>query len=273
MNIGMRGHDLPCQDLASLGEALAALEVPVIQLALGKSLPGFAPGMWSPGYARKMGETLARHGVHVSVLGCYINPIHPDSEVRRGEIARFQEHIRYAKFLGADMVGTETGSLLTGNPLDNRTEEAYKTLLASLQELVAYAGQLGVMVGIEPVTEFPIYCPERMRRLLDDLHAPNVCVILDPVNLMDKTNYQEQHTILEQSFALFGDQIGVLHLKDFSDAGGYHLCLAGDGMLDYPYLFSLVKRYKPGIDMILEEVSAAELPRIRSQLTAIYEQA
>lgn len=45
----------------------------------------------------------------MAVLGCYINPVNPDEKERQKAVAKFIEHLKYAKVIGADMVGTETG--------------------------------------------------------------------------------------------------------------------------------------------------------------------
>lgn len=268
MAIGMRGHDLDCGDAASLGRRCREYGVDVLQLALAKSIKGieWRPGVFSPGLARQIKMGLDAGGVHVSVLGCYINPVHPDEAVRAEQLALFREHLRFAKYIGADMIGTETGSF-SGVQKTDRSEEVYQLFLEGMRPVVREAEKLGVMVGIEGVTEFTIYSPERMKRFLDDIDSPNVTVIFDPVNLLDHTNYKEQREVMRRSFELFGDCIGVVHLKDFViEDGKKQFRLSGDGLLDHAYLFGLVKQYKPDIDMIIEEAHEEDIDRVRGRM-------
>ena len=156
MNYGMRCHDLcPKTDIDTLVNTIAANHVDQIQLAMGKSIAGynFDHGHYSPGFARMIRKKLDENDIHVAVLGCYINPVNPIEARRKAEVARFIEHLKYARILGADMVGTETGRLapdfnVTG---ETYTEDAYQLLLKSMKEIVSAAEKLGVIVGVEGV--------------------------------------------------------------------------------------------------------------------------
>ena len=273
MRIGTRGHDLPYQDGKSLMEGCKRLGIETIQLALPKSFPDICwePGVFSPGLAARLKREMEANNVYISVLGCYIDPVHPDDTVRQAGLDKFAEHMLFAKYLGADMIGTETGAYAGPGTAETRSEAAYQRLLEGLRPLVARAEKLGVMIGIEPVACFTIYDPARMRRLLDDLCSPNVLAIFDPVNLLDISNYRRQHELVDEALALFGDRIAVLHLKDFTIQNGQMCtCLAGDGMLDLPYLANTIRTKKPGIDIILEEVPEAQWPRIHKQVSQYF---
>ena len=47
-------------------------------------------------------------------------------------------------------------------------------LLKSMREIVTAAEKLGVIVGVEAVHDHTLYCPEIMRRFLEDIDSPNV---------------------------------------------------------------------------------------------------
>ena len=103
--------------------------------------PGFGEhefrGHYSPAFAGKIGEELGKRGLHVSVLGCYINPVHPDEAARRREVDRFIERLRYAKDIGADMVGTETGRFSPDMAVTALTQskECCRVLLGSFSRI------------------------------------------------------------------------------------------------------------------------------------------
>ena len=100
MNYGMRCHDLcPKTDIDTLVNTIAANHVDQIQLAMGKSIAGynFDHGHYSPGFARMIRKKLDENDIHVAVLGCYINPVNPDEKERQKAVAKFIEHLKYAK--------------------------------------------------------------------------------------------------------------------------------------------------------------------------------
>lgn len=274
MNIGVRGHDLNCNSIASLAQRMEELGLTYVQLALKKTVQDIElnDGCFSPALAYEMKRELDRHGVHIAVLGCYINPVHPDPEVRIAQHAMFREHIRFAKYLGADMIATETGSVtpdFSPHP-GTHAEENYQDLLRAMRPLVEEAAAFGVTVGVEAVSNHTISTPRKMKRFLDDIGMPNVEVILDTVNLLTYENCDRHREIIDECFDLYGERIGVLHLKDFVKGDG-RLCgvLPLQGELDYPYLFSLLRKKKPGIALLTEEVKEADLPAVLVALRAL----
>ena len=114
LNTGMRCHDLcPKMEMEKLFARVREHDIRQIQLAFGKSISDydFAAGHYSSGFARTIARELEKNKIHVAVLGCYIHPVNPIESRRQAEVARFIEHMKYARIIGADMVGTETGRL------------------------------------------------------------------------------------------------------------------------------------------------------------------
>lgn len=263
LNTGMRCHDLcPKMELEKVFAEVKANGIHQIQLAFGKSVSNydFTTGHYSPGFGRYIASELSKNDIHVAVLGCYINPTNPIEAKRQEAVARFIEHLKYAKQIGADMVGTETGRLDPDFRVtkESYTEEAYQLLLKSMREIVAAAEKLGVIVGVEGVFNHTLYSPARMKRFLEDIDSPNVEVILDAVNLIhpDETAPQEQERVINKAFAYYGDKISVLHVKDFVFDGENQLFRhVGDGNFVYEPLMRQVKEKKPHITMLLENSS------------------
>ena len=278
-NIGMRCHDLcPKMEMEALFKEVRANGIHQIQLAFGKSVSNydFSTGHYSPGFARYIREQLAENGIHVAVLGCYINPTNPIESQRREAVDKFIEHLRYARVMGADMVGTETGRLDPDFRVtkESYTEEGYQLLLRSMREIVDAAEKLGVIVGVEGVFNHTLYSPARMRRFLDDIHSPNVEVILDAVNLIhpDEVSPEAQERVVRQAFAYYGDRISALHVKDFVFEGEEQLFRhVGDGMFHYEPLLRLVKEKKPHIAMLLENSSRDRFHGDAAFLQEIYD--
>lgn len=278
MNYGMRCHDIcPKGTMDEVFDAVKANGIHQIQLALGKSISGydFNYGHYSPGFGRTIGQKLKERDIHVAVLGCYINPTNPDEKMRQAEVRKFIEHLKYAKAIGADMVGTETGRYDADFQVVpyTYTEGCYQLLLKSMREIVSAAEKLGVIVGIEAVYDHTLYCPEMMRRFLEDMDSPNVEAILDPVNLISAENYQNQDEILEKAFKLYGDRISMIHIKDFVMKDGQpEFAYVGDGLFHYETLMKLLKKEKPYAAMLLENSNTERYHSDVAYLQKIYEQ-
>ena len=258
--VGVRAHDfgrLPAEELAARIEARG---LSCVQLAVGKaiSVPEIGPGKLSPGLAYDIGCAFRRHNLQIAVLGCYVNPIHPDPAVRRAGLDWFHEHLRFTRDFGCSLVALETGSVnadYSPNPA-NQSVAAYKELIGSLAELVEEAERCGAIVGVEGVTSHVASTPMKLKRVLDDLSSKHVQVVFDPVNFLSVDNYKDQDRLIAEAFDLFGDRIVAVHAKDFTVTDGVLRMLpSGTGQLDNARLFGRLAKLKPGSNVLLEEVN------------------
>lgn len=279
MNCGMRCHDLCAKaDIDTVLDTVKENGIHQIQLAFGKSISGFdfAPGHYSPGMAHMIAEKLKERDIHVAVLGCYINPIHPDREVRQASIAKFIEHLKYAKIIGADLVGTETGRYSRDFSVvpETYTEESYQIFLDTMGQIVRAAEKLGATVGVEAVHDHTLCTPDKMRRFLDDIDSPNVEAILDPVNLISAKNYKEQDAVIARALELYGDRVSMLHIKDFRmENGEPEFEHVGDGLFHYQPILSWLKKEKPYVTMLLENSNKERYHSDVAFLKKIYDEA
>lgn len=261
MRLGIRAHDLGVGTASEVAALAAARNLQVIQLAPAKALCN-APevGQWSSAFAQQTRQAFAQQGVQIAVLGCYINPIHPDLACRRAEINRFKEVLRFAHDFGAQIVGTETGSKhadCSPHP-ENHSEAAYVQLRETLQELVAEAERLGVTIGLEAVTQHVAHDVECLHRLISELNSDAVGVIFDPVNLLSPASAQNQAAFLDHALSLLGPRIVAVHAKDFVVQGQSMVRVPpGQGQLDYALLLQRIGQLKPNIPVLMEETAGA----------------
>ena len=257
LNLGMRGHDIDADSIEELASKLNGYGLKSVQLVLKKSIKDFREGMFSPAYAKQIGDTFAKKDVDIAILGCYINPSCTDKNNLKAQTDYFIESLKYARYMNAGVVGLETG--FVGDsciPENNHTEEAYEHLLTTMKYLRDNAEKLGVMVAVEGVSAFVIDTPEKMLRLVGDLNSPNIAVIFDLLNLLTIENYQSQEKIIDTAFELLGDKIAVIHLKDFIvEDGRLKQCEIGKGICNIPYLLSVIREKKPNLPIILEETN------------------
>jgi L-ribulose-5-phosphate 3-epimerase len=273
--LGSRAHDFGKHSVEVMAKKVSEKGYTSIQLALLKAIDGIdtSLGKLSPGLAFYIKDTFAKENVQIAVLGCYINPIHPDINERKKHLDRFKEHIRFARDFGCSVIGTETGSLKMDDSYRNENEgkEAFETLIESLKELVKEAEKFGVIVGIEGGKNEVLTSPHKMKKALDIIDSNNLQVIYDPVNYISIDNYKNQDTLIKEAFELFGDRIVVVHAKDFLVEDGLIKTTApGKGSLNYELFLKLVKERKPYVNLLLDEVDEIEMEESMKFIRNIY---
>jgi L-ribulose-5-phosphate 3-epimerase len=273
LNFGIRAHDYGQGTPIDIAAKLAPFGASCIQLALAKSFPFIKeiPGQLSPGLANHVRDVFAAQGINIAVLGCYINPIHPDPLLKEQSLLRFEEHLRFARDFGCAIVGTETGSRsadCTYHP-DSQNEDAFLELVDSVKRLAVTAEKYGSIVGIEGVAHHHvIHTYSKMVRMLELVDSPNVQVIYDPVNFFPLDQCDKQELLMEQAFEMFGDRIVAIHSKDFvlKDGLKHGDLPAGTGLMNHRHLFSLLRKYKPYIHTIMESTNPDNVEQIMTFL-------
>jgi sugar phosphate isomerase/epimerase len=259
IRIGLRAHDYGRLSPEKLAQTIAAYGAESVQLALSKAISGPpAPGSLSPGYARNVRKLFEEKGVAIAVLGCYINPVHPDRDERERNLRLFEEHLRFSRDFGCSLVGTETGSC---NPdcsfhPDTKKRETFDLFCFSVERLLKTAEKCGSMVGIEAVADrHTVSSIELMEKLIVRFPSPALGVIYDPVNLIPGGGFSgSQENFFREALDVFGSRIMAVHLKDFRMEGGKKTgdLPAGTGDLDWPCLLKILMERKPGVDLLLE---------------------
>ncbi|MCM1044855.1 MAG: sugar phosphate isomerase/epimerase [Candidatus Gastranaerophilales bacterium] len=278
MQLGIRLHDtkkLPIEeriaDVHNLGFQCG-------HMALGKVIDEYstADEALTPGFAMYLKNLFARNQVDIAVLGCYLNLANPNKEQLAKTVHRYMAHIRFASWLGCGVVGTETGApneTYTHVP-ECHGEEALKTFITNLRPVVKYAEQMGVVIAIEPVWKHIVCNPVRARRVLDEIASPNLQIILDPVNLLDICNYQEQVAIVDEAIELLGEDVAMVHIKDYvAEDGKLKSVGAGLGQMDYTSLIKFMKTRKPFIHATLEDTTPENNVQCKEFIQKLYDEA
>ncbi|TXK70073.1 sugar phosphate isomerase/epimerase [Paenibacillus sp. N3.4] len=262
MGIGTLAHSVGHLPLQQLTAKLSGRGIDFVQLALTKAISDIdtSLGKLSPALANHIGEQFHRAGIRIGVLGCYINPIHPDPQVRRHEINRFKEHLRYARDFGTSIVATETADLTTYLTQDSERYEAigWELLKQTVEELVEEAERWGVFIGLEPVFTHTLSSTEKMCRILEEIPSSNLGVVFDPVNLLPPAAVEvaSQNAFLDDAFTAFGDRIILAHLKDVIVRNDKLEAVAsGKGIFQTKSFLEKLHHYKPGIDISLEQLA------------------
>ncbi len=260
LQLGIRGHDTPNGTFEERIKSISDSGFCCTQLALAKLITEFNVGneAMTSGMALYMKRVFLQNHVEVAVLGCYKNLANPDEAQLAQIIKSYENHIRFAALLGCGMVGTETGAVNTEYRYtpENHTKRALGIFIENLKKVVDYAERMGVCFGIEPVYKHIMYDIECTRKVLDAVNSPNLRVILDPVNLLSAENESRHEEMIKGAFELFGDEIDVIHLKDYIVQEGEIVSrpvTLGEGNLNIPYLMGILKQKKPFIHVLLED--------------------
>lgn len=255
------------EDVAS---AVAAAGFGLTQLNLSclglPTLPPLGADVGFPAIA----AAFAAQGVAIWGLSATYNIIHPDVAVRNEGTARAKALIDQAPALGASVVTLCTGTrdaqdMWRAHP-GNATDDAWRDMRASLDQLLTAAEGSGVRIGIEPEPGNVVADAACGRRLLDELgeDAGLVGIVLDPANLISLATVADQHKILRAAFAELGGQTVALHAKDVVTEGGY--AAAGLGQLDYDLIFALHASLPAPVPVIIQDAVEQDVARTREFL-------
>lgn len=257
VQFGARGHDISgAHTPDELGAGLAAQGLSCVQLSLARSFPEFAtPERLSPGLGAGVRRALAAHGIEVAVMGCYFNVIHPDPELREAGIRTFEAYLAHARFFGAPIVATETGSVdptfvYTEN---NFTPQAFEEAAAVIKRLCRTAERYGAIVGIEPGVNHPIHDVATTADLIAYVDSPSLGIVLDPTALVTPELAPRQLDIVRDALDAFGERVVATHLVDYRIEGGrIERCDIGAGQLDVDGVLGFVAPARPGGYVITE---------------------
>jgi sugar phosphate isomerase/epimerase len=169
---------------------------------------------FTPARADEVRGLCDRHGVSLSGLGYYPNPLDPDPAVSEPAIAHLRKLIDAAPRLGLGTVNT-----FVGRDWRRTVDDNWPRFLEVWRPLVALAEERGVRIGIEncpmlfTADEWPggknlFTTPAVWRRAFADLGSPALGL-----------NYDPSHFVLQgmdplRPLAEFRDRLVHLHMKD-----------------------------------------------------------
>ncbi|OZM77215.1 sugar phosphate isomerase/epimerase [Pseudonocardia sp. MH-G8] len=260
---------LPLEELARWAETAGFEALEVAAWPAGATVGGAAdhldPVGFGPGDAERVRALFGRHGLTLSALTYYENPLHPDP-VRRAEVHRHLEAcIDAAQLLGVAPVGMFVGR-------DPARTVGENLLLAeeALTPLVERAGELGVPLMVENCPK-PDWHPDRLPGNLayspelwewmfdlgldlnfDPSHLPGVGI--DPVAALrpyvDRVRHVQANDV--EVFPELRDRVGYLgpvHRADPADAEWWRYRAVGLGGLDWRRLVDVL--YEGGFDGVV----------------------
>ena len=187
---------------------------------------------------RKVRSICDEHGVSISALGYYPNPLSPD--LTEAEVA--VSHL-YKVIDGAAVLGVGVVNSFVGRDPAKSVDDNWPRFLDTWRPIVAHAQSKGVRIGIEncPMLfgrdEWPggknlATSPAIWRRMFADLPSPNFGLNFDP------SHFVWQGMDYSSVLGEFKDRLFHVHAKD---ARVDRVALDAHGVLSYPKLWHTPK--------------------------------
>lgn len=278
MKLMIRAHDLKIKGEENIVKKLSELDLDGVQLVAYKSFDGisYMPGALDKTSAERIGKVLKAAGKEIALVGAYFNPVHPNREKAELGVKVFCDYLSKARFLGVDIVGTETGSCM-GDPWgyhpDNCKDESRQTVVETFRYLADFAEKHGACVGIEGAYNHVCSTPDVLCDVIRRIDRNNVRVIFDLYNYLSETNYKSAYEILDRGHELFGSDILLYHIKDFTvEEGKLVQCGVGRGVLDYRRIIASIRKYNPDATLVLEGTTGDDIPYAVSYIRNIIDE-
>lgn len=252
--VGARLHDYGKGTPDELFARVSADGFAAVQLAYKKCVPTVKS--YADITEALVNDTIAAekaHNIQVAVLGTYVELAINDAR-RLQNVADFKSQLAVCKALGAGCIGTET-TKMCDQPAGTTREEAQELLCRSLAEILPVAEELGVTVGVEPVTYHSMNSAAATRHILDTMRSPNLKVIVDLSNLVDGDNVNAQDRIWNDIGELVGDKIVAVHFKGqaFNPDGSLLHTSLEDSLTDYAGAFAMLRQLPQEVLPVLRE--------------------
>lgn len=209
-------------------------------------------------------EEVNKREMTIAALGGPANMVHPDPEKRAQAVAKLKTLIAACKHVGTSVIATCTGSrhpnsMWRHHP-DNASEATWRTLIATLEDVLPEAEAAGVTLAFEPEINNVASDAKKSRRLIDELASPNLKVVMDAANIFGADDLPRMSEVLDEAFELLADHIAIAHGKDLDHGGDAGHLAAGTGKLDYARYVALLCSLPFEVSVILHGLKEDQVP-------------
>lgn len=181
-------------------------------------------------------ETLL-DGVTIAAVGGTYNMIHPDPRLRAEGLASLRAIAASCATIGTSVITLSTGTRDADNMWrrhpDNDSSDAWADLIEAMTSALRIADEFDVVLAFEPEPANVASSATRARALLDQLAHPRLKICFDAANIAASDLTRDPEAVLDEAFALLGDDIVTAHGKDITAEGEF--CAAGTGIVPWPF--------------------------------------
>ena len=209
-----------------------------------------------------------RYALPIQTINGTFNMAHPDPEIRREGVRRFELLADAALALDCPILSLCTGtrntdSLWRPHP-DNEGEAAWRDSAETMRALCAIAEARSLTLAIETEASNVVRTARRARRMIDEMGSPALKMILDAANLFLPGTARPENVVprLEEAFQEFGRDIVLAHGKDIRAGEGIDFCATGLGIVDFDLMLKRLAELGFAGDMMLHGIyDEADMPR------------
>ena len=248
MRLGIFARTFSRPSLEGVLDAVAGHGLRETQFNMSVAGLSSMPEEIDPALADRVREAAAGRNVALAAVSGTFNMAPPNEGVRRDGLRRLEVIAGACRRLGTSTITLCTGTRDRENMWrrhpDNTTPEAWRDMLATMQNALEMAEERGVTLAFEPEINNVVDSAEKGRRLLDEMRSPRLKVVMDAANLFDADDPARplacSEEVLYEAFELLGGDVVIAHAKDVGASGGF--VPAGKGDLDYDlYLEHLLR--------------------------------
>lgn len=196
-----------------------------------------------------------QYDIKITAINGTFNMIDPDKARKEEQAACFENIAKACKALDCGLITLSTGSRDRTSCWkwheDSVLPDAWDEMTEMTRRLLKVAEAYDVCLGVETEASNVVCTIERTRRYLDEMKSPYLKVIMDCANLFPAgTAFKDNvRPTIERAFDLLSDEIILAHGKDIREDSRINFCGAGQGIVDFDFYFSLLKKigYRGGI--------------------------
>ncbi len=264
MQIGILIKTFERPNLEARLDALKACGLDCGQLSMDcAGLPAM-PDEIAPELVARIRREVDLRGIRIASLEGTFNMSHPDEEQRRLGLRRLRVLAAACRPLGTSKIHLCTGTRDPNNMWrrhpDNSSPEAWRDMTACVREAAEIAGPAGVILAFEPEVNNVVDSARKARRLMDEIGSPHLKVTMDGAIIFHAGELARMRDVLDESFALVGNDVVLAHAKDLSHDGDAGHEAAGRGKLDYDRYLSLLQAYGYRGPLLLHGLTEAQVP-------------
>lgn len=196
------------------------------------------------GTGAAVAEAARATGIAIVSLSATFNMIHPDPGRRQEGLAALGPMARTARAMGAPLLTLCTGTRDPDDQWrhhpDNIDSAAWRDLRASMDAALEVAEREEVDLGVEPEAGNVVADAGLACRLLEEVRHPRLRIVIDPANLIEAYNLEEQRGVVSAAIDLLGDRIAMAHAKDRAEDG--RVAPPGRGVIDWDHYIAELRQ-------------------------------
>jgi len=241
MKLGIISRELQANGAADLFLKTANYDFSLMQLNLKSLTKEEMPDHIPDALNREIADEAAKNKIEILAVNGTFNMCHPDPLVRRDGISRFEKIASTCNVYGCNLITLCTGSrnldsMWSPHP-DNNTDQAWKDMIKTMEELIPISEKYNVFLGIEPEASNVVNSPVKAKKLIEEMKSSRLKIVLDGANLFQEGMAKRENVrpVISRAIELLAPWIILAHGKDIKEGEGINFTCPGRGIIDFEF--------------------------------------